>query len=54
MAKECPLTGDVVLYLDCIECDDKNKCRGGQVNVQPPLANQMEDFNEQQTGKKQE
>jgi hypothetical protein len=25
MAKICPVTGEPVLYLDCLECDDK-KC----------------------------
>lgn len=23
MSKICPVTKDVVLYLDCLECDDK-------------------------------
>ena len=23
MAKTCPVTGDIVLYLDCLECEDK-------------------------------
>lgn len=23
MSKECPTTGEVVLYLECLECDDK-------------------------------
>lgn len=23
MSKECPATGEVVLYLECLECDDK-------------------------------
>lgn len=23
MSKICPMTGDVVLYLECIECDEK-------------------------------
>ena len=23
MAKICPITNDKVLYLDCLECDDK-------------------------------
>lgn len=27
MAKLCPFTNDVVLYLDCKECDDANACR---------------------------
>lgn len=26
MAKVCPLTGDVVLYLECLECDDRREC----------------------------
>ena len=26
MAKRCVLTGDIVLYLDCLECDNKDKC----------------------------
>ena len=26
MAKRCPLTGDVVLYLECVECEEK-ECR---------------------------
>lgn len=27
MAKICPQTGEPVLYLDCLECDDKEKCK---------------------------
>ena len=27
MAKICPFTKDVVLYLDCKECDDTEECR---------------------------
>ena len=27
MAKLCPVTGSYVLYLDCLECDSKEKCR---------------------------
>ena len=27
MAKICPFTNDVVLYLDCKECDDIKECR---------------------------
>ena len=26
MAKKCPLTQQSVLYLDCIDCDDKMHC----------------------------
>ena len=26
MAKICPQTNDVVLYLECLECPDKGKC----------------------------
>lgn len=26
MSKICPFTNEKVVYLDCIECDDKNKC----------------------------
>lgn len=35
MARVCPLTGAKVVYLDCLECDDK-VCRGGQKS---PVAN---------------
>ena len=28
MAKICPYTGEKVLYLDCLECEDKGKCSG--------------------------
>lgn len=27
MAKVCPITGNVVLYLTCLECEDKDKCK---------------------------
>lgn len=27
MAKICPLTNKVVLYLTCLECEDKGKCK---------------------------
>lgn len=27
MAKWCPITKDYVLYLDCIDCDDKKNCK---------------------------
>lgn len=30
MSKICPETGCVVLYSDCLECDDKGKCRRKQ------------------------
>lgn len=26
MAKICPYTGEKVLYLDCLECEDRGKC----------------------------
>lgn len=26
MSKICPFTNEKVVYLDCVECDDKNKC----------------------------
>ena len=32
MAKVCPLTGQKVLYLDCLECEDKNKCKNPAEN----------------------
>ena len=30
MAKKCPLTGEQVVYLTCLECEDKNSCRDHQ------------------------
>ena len=27
MSKFCPLINDDVLYLDCIDCDDKDICK---------------------------
>ncbi len=30
MAKKCSKTGDTVLYLDCLECEEK-VCEGGRV-----------------------
>ncbi len=32
MAKKCPLTGDLVLYLECRECEDKAICKRGDSN----------------------
>ena len=29
MAKRCPVYGNIVLYLDCLECEDK-RCRHGK------------------------
>lgn len=29
MAKWCPITEDVVLYLECNECEDKHACKAG-------------------------
>lgn len=26
MARKCPDTGEVVLYLDCVECEDRHHC----------------------------
>lgn len=31
MAKMCPITNEVVLYLDCIECEDKI-CKLNHIN----------------------
>jgi rubredoxin len=38
MANLCPITGTRVVYLDCLECDDK-VCKSGQTSPvvqQPP------------------
>jgi len=35
MARICPLTNDVVLYLECLECDDRAACRRGRLNPEP-------------------
>ncbi len=29
MAKICPQTGEKVLYLDCLECEDRKDCDKG-------------------------
>jgi hypothetical protein len=29
MAKKCPITNEYVLYVDCLECDDKYECQNG-------------------------
>lgn len=29
MSKLCPLTNDIVLYLDCMECEEKTLCKSG-------------------------
>ena len=29
MAKKCPITKDVVLYLECNECEEKQACKLG-------------------------
>ena len=31
MAKRCPETGDVVLYLDCLECETKTCLKGQKI-----------------------
>lgn len=31
MAKKCPLNGDYVLYLDCLECERKSECKRGEL-----------------------
>lgn len=31
MGRKCPL-GGYVLYLDCLECDERRKCRDGRVD----------------------
>ena len=28
MAKRCPETGEMKLYLDCMECEDRYQCGG--------------------------
>ena len=49
MAKICPFTNDVVLYLDCKECDDVKICRTlsvtGEESVQKnKKENEEEDY----------
>ncbi len=41
MAKICPQTGEKVLYLECLECEDRTKC-GKEIKEQPT---NTEDFN---------
>lgn len=36
MAKKCPLTGDMALYLDCLECDSKKDCKAGKIHGNIP------------------
>lgn len=31
MGRQCPL-GGYALYLDCLECDEKEDCRNGKLN----------------------
>ena len=31
MSRRCPITGDTVLYLDCMECEDRVICKRGGV-----------------------
>lgn len=31
MAKRCSIYGGIVLYLDCLECDDKELCKNGRI-----------------------
>ena len=33
MAKICPMRGSTVLYLDCLECEDKNECGKERSNM---------------------
>ncbi len=32
MAKICPLTNKAVIYLTCMECEQKVECRAGKLN----------------------
>lgn len=34
MARRCPISNELVLYLECMECDQKNQCRkpAGRLN----------------------
>lgn len=32
MAKQCPISNTVVLYLDCQECEDKADCKRGMIS----------------------
>lgn len=34
MARVCPLTGGKVLYPECLECEEKEKCRSRNGNLQ--------------------
>ncbi len=48
MSKFCPLTSKKVLYLECLECDDKANCNSitdfltneGDESLKAPLASQ--------------
>lgn len=33
MSRICPITNDVVLYLECNECEDKEACRNGLLHL---------------------
>lgn len=37
MNRICPFTNQMVLYLDCLDCDDKKECRnnGRSVSIEP-------------------
>lgn len=35
MSKKCPLTNEPVLYLDCLDCDDRQTCRSDNISSLP-------------------
>ncbi len=41
MAKICPETNEKVLYLDCLDCENKGKC--GKVEVKDKVDGRKED-----------
>lgn len=45
MAKQCLLTGDMVLYLDCLECDEKKDCKAGKIQGNIPDTEQIKENN---------
>lgn len=47
MAKQCPISNTVVLYLDCQECEDRADCKRGTL----PKAENIEKKESEETEK---
>lgn len=39
MARQCPIYGELKLYLDCIECEDRYQCDGTAKSSKPEEKN---------------